>query len=300
MTELLAPYPPEDLASFWREITDEALSAKLDVTRLGNPVVGESGHLVELFTFRGIQGESLEGWIAYPEGAREFPAFIWIPPYGRESVLPNQYGTREGMVSLSFNLHGNPALHREKYSPERGYFSEGAESPQDWIFRRIYQNSVLATRILGSLLEADARRLAACGMSQGGGLSIWLGAWSGLVRAVCADMPFLGGLKYLLTNQVYRYPLKELVDLIERLPMGEERVFFTLSYFDTLNQAAHCKVPTLVSLGHKDPAVRPIQAQSIFEALPGTKTLVEYDWGHDWHPDMVSNNLAWMRQHLGF
>lgn len=298
MTELLQPYPPEDLAEFWGAATQQALSAPLDFRRSLAPERNELGHLVELFAFRGTSGEVLNGWIAYPEGSKRLPSFLWIPPYGRESVLPNAYGTRPGMTSLSFNFFGHEAMHQEKYFPDRGYFSEGAGDPETWIFRQMFQNAVLAARVLQSLPETDEEKIAACGMSQGGGISIWLGAWLPMVKAVCADMPFLGGLKYLLNNQVYRYPLKELVDFMQNEPLGEPRLMHTLTYFDTLNQATQCAKPTLVSMGHKDPAVKPIQARSIFEALPGPKKLVEYDWGHDWHEQMVENNQAWMLANL--
>ena len=31
---------------------------------------------------------------------------------------------------------------------------------------------------------------------------------------------------------------------------------------------------------------------------PREKNLVEYDWGHDWHPEMVENNRRWLLDHL--
>jgi hypothetical protein len=26
--------------------------------------------------------------------------------------------------------------------------------------------------------------------------------------------------------------------------------------------------------------------------------MVEYDWGHDWHPDMIENNREWLERWL--
>ena len=68
-------------------------------------------------------------------------------------------------------------------------------------------------------------------------MSIWLGAWCPVVRAICADMPFLGNIRLTLLDEVYRYPLKELSDFMQELPLGQERVLHTLSYFDTAYQA---------------------------------------------------------------
>lgn len=292
------PDLPEDFVEFWHETYAQAKAAPLDFHRALSPSQS-SHHLIETFVFRGIDGQPRHGWFAYPEAARRIPAFLWIPPYGRESVLPNQYGTREGYASLSFNFHGEGAFHREAYAPARGYFAEGAGDPQTWIFRRMFQDAVLAARVLQAQVEVDEDRIGSMGMSQGGGISIWLGAWCPIVKAVVADMPFLGAMRSALNRNAYRYPMKELIDFGEAVPLGHERVLATLAYFDTMHQATQCQVPTLVSLGEKDPAARPENVQAIFEAVAGPKELHRYDWGHDWHPEMVERNRAWLDRHLG-
>jgi len=111
-------------------------------------------------------------------------------------------------------------------------------------------------------------------------------------------MPFLGRIADSLSGQVYRYPTKELIDAMDTMPVGRERILNTVRYFDTVFQAAYCHVPTQVSLGLKDPASKPDNVRAIYEALPGTKRLQVYDWGHDWHPEMISNNSEWLAENL--
>ncbi len=292
------PYVPEDFDAFWAQTTEEANAVKLDFHRSLSNDYDLPGFRVETIDFQGMTGR-VQGWIAYPEGARRLPGFVWVPPYGRESLLPNQYGTREGFVSFSFNFHGLGAFHQEKYAIDRGYFSEGADDPETWIFRRMLQDAFIAARVLQAQIEVDEERIGVMGMSQGAGISIWLGAHCPIIKAVCADMPFLSDISETILNTVYRYPLKELRDFMDNIPLGEARVLNTLSYFDTMNQATRCKVPTHVSLGLKDPACRPDSVRATFEALPGKKDLSIYDWGHDWHPDMVENNRKWLIENLG-
>ena len=129
-------------------------------------------------------------------------------------------------------------------------------------------------------------------------MSIWLGAWCPIIKAVCADMPFLGAMNDTLSREVFRYPLKEVTDFAESIPLGLPRVKNTVSYFDTLNHATKCAVPTQVALGEKDPACRPPVVESIFEALPSEKDLVRYSGGHDWDSGMVENNRLWLSRHL--
>ncbi len=298
----IAPSLPGDFAAFWKEAADEALHAPLDVERSTGNQFDLPGFQVETLAFRSVAGTPLHGWIATPESwgvGLRLPAFLWVPPYGRESLLPNAYGTRAGFVSLSFNFHGHGPFHQEKYEPRRGYFAEGALDPTTWIFRRMFQDAVIALRVLQFQIEADEDRLAAMGMSQGGGISLWLGAWCPLVKAVVADMPFLGEIGKTLSHNVYRYPLKELKDLAESEILGMERVTNTVSYFDTVNVATECRVASQVSLGLKDPACRPETVRAVFEALPGDRRLITYPGGHDWHAEMVANNLEWLRGTLG-
>jgi cephalosporin-C deacetylase len=293
------PYSkPEDFLEFWEETLAEALSFPLQVSNFKLNSFDSPTHKVDTFSFVGISGESRHGWVAYPEGGRNLPGFLWVPPYGRESKLPDEYGTRPGMVSLSFNLHGETPFHQEKYVIERGYMSQGADTPYTWVYRQIFQDCVIGLRILQAQVQVDADRLGVSGMSQGGGISTWLGAWVPFVKAVCADMPFMCGIGHTVQNYAYRYPLKEIQDFIDSIPVGEARVQNTMSYFDTVFQAEHCQVPTHFSVGLKDPSCRPPNVQMAFDALTGTKHLETLDWGHDWHPSMVTNNRSWFERYL--
>jgi cephalosporin-C deacetylase len=287
---------PEDLEDFWRTLAAEANSVKLDYHRVRTDRSSPSGHVVDELAFTGMGGRTLYGWIAYEEEARRAPSFLWLAPYGRESKLPDEYGTRAGFTSLSFNFHGERAFHQERYAIERGYFADGAGDPETWVFRRMLGDAIVATRVLQAQIEADENRIGSMGMSQGAGMSIWLGAWCPIVKAVCADMPFLGRIADSLSGQVYRYPTKELIDAMDTMPVGRERILNTVRYFDTVFQAGHCRVPTQVSLGLKDPASKPDNVRAIYEALPGPKRLQVYDWGHDWHPEMISSNAEWLSE----
>jgi cephalosporin-C deacetylase len=227
------------------------------------------------------------------------PAFSWIPAYGRESHLPDEYGTREGFVSMSFNFHGHAAFHKEEYEPARGYFSEGVADPNTWIFRRMAMDCLVAMRVLAAQAEVDEDRLASAGLSQGGGMAIWTGAHSPLVKRVVADLPFLSDMGNTLGKDVYRYPLKELTDYAASSGIGMDAVLRTISYFDTKHQATRLTKPVLVSLGEKDPAVKPSSVRSVYEALASEdKRLIEYPTGHDWNPGMIEANREFLASEL--
>ena len=291
---LLEPYVPAGFDSFWEETAQEARDFPLDFSLDSQTEVTAPDHDILVVSFRGVTGSKRQGWVAVPKSGGQSPGFLWLPPYSRWSMLPNEYGTRPGYVSLSFNFFGESAFHREEYTPSRGYFADGVSEPRTWVFRTMFQDSVLAARVLDSLPMVARGRIASCGMSQGGGISIWLGAWEPLIKAVVADMPFLGAMPWVLTANVYRFPLKELTDFAFASPGNEEAVRRTLSYYDTVNQATRCKVPTRLTYGLRDPAVRPDQVKAVLGALAGEKEIEAIDFGHDWHPAMVSGGQAWL------
>lgn len=288
--DLLTPWIPEGFDAFWQQtegaVGDEELS-------VGDAAPGRSDtHTIYTVSMPSTGGLTLNGWLAIPPGDGPFPSFLWTPPYSRWSMMPNEYGTRPGCVSLSFNLFGESSFHEESYKPERGYFAEGIESPETWVFRRLYMDSSRALRALAR--HPQVRGVGAMGMSQGAGISVWLGAWARSAKCVVADMPFLAGGRAILSASFYRYPLKEILDYIGDNTVRRETVMRTVSYFDTVNMATRCRVPTLVTAGTKDPSVRPAQAEAVVAALAGIKEYDLMDWGHDWHPSMVQRNQNWL------
>ncbi len=295
---LFSPSLPSGFAEFWAETLDEAMEAPLLFERRAQGEVDREGFLIDVFSFRGIDGRTLYGWFAYPKYTTLSPGFLWLPPYGRWSMMPNEYGTRAGFASLSLNYFGEHAFHSESYKPERGYLTEGIESPSTWVFRRIVQDSVLAARVMASMPEVDAGRIGSMGMSQGGGLSVWLGAFCPLVRCVVGDMPFGAARPLVFSRDIHRYPLRELIDWWGTSSEKKEQALRTMSYFDTVNMATQCAVPTLLTYGTKDPAVREYEVRSVYEALIGEKSIESIDWGHDWHESMVERNADWLRSHL--
>lgn len=297
---MIAPYVPEDFDAFWAELSAEAHGVPLNFRREPAPAhTTEAGHRVDRISFTGAQGRAVQGWIAYPPGIKRAPSFLWIPHYGRGSVPPDQYGTREGFTSLSFNFHGEDAFYEVEYRPEHGYLAEGAADPHTYIFRRMIQDVLVALRVLQAQSEADEDRIACAGLSQGGGMALWAATVSPIIRAVCADLPFHGAMPYATVKNAHRYPPKELNDLMEEIPLGRERVMHTLSYFDTLNLATRVNRPTQVSLGLKDPSCRPEVVRAIYQAVPcSNKRLIEYPGGHDFDPDMVGNNRDFTAEQL--
>lgn len=296
---ILAPYPPEDFDDFWERTVSGRSVRPPAFVREHRSLEDTDTHRVDRIDFKGNGEQLLRGWIAVPHGHREpQPAFLWIPAYGLDSHIPDEYSCYPGFVSLSYNIHGLPTYHREPYMPDRGYFASGIEDPEKWIFRGFVLDALRALEVLAAQPEVDATRLGCAGMSQGGGMALMLACATDRLRAVCADEPFLSSMPWSM-KKAYRYPYKEFKDWADKRALGMETVLSTLSYFDTLNCAARARCPALVSYGDRDPACPPNTVEAIARALPEPRRLVVYkDHGHEWHPDMPANNAEWLRTHM--
>lgn len=295
---LQPPYIPDGFDDFWLDAVREAKKVGANFRRTPQNEVVRDGFTIDLLQFESVGGRSVEGWFAFPTRRLISPGFLWLAPYGRWSMLPNEYGTREYLCSLSFNFHGEAAFHREDYRPERGYLTEGIDRPETWVFRRMFQDCVVAAAVLQAQEECNAQQVGAMGMSQGGGMAVWLAAFLPSLRAVVADMPFGAARPLVFERDIARYPLKEISDYMAQSDSARASVMRTLSFYDTVNFAARCKAPTLLTYGTKDPAVREYEVRSVYEALVGEKSIEAIDGGHDWHESMVERNRQWLLDHF--
>ncbi|GBC92472.1 Cephalosporin-C deacetylase [bacterium HR15] len=298
---LKQPAPPPDFEAFWQAVVAESDALPLIYERVHQPEDDTPSHHIYRLRWRGADGKGREGWYAVPAAFQNkpLPGLLYLPGYGINAVSINENTAFSRFITLAPNLHGYAVEPSIPYSPEYGYFTQGIESPQTYVYRRLMLDSILAARVLAAQPEVDSHRLIAAGLSQGGGLAVMLGAWCSLVRVVVAELPALTYWEYLLDATVWRYPIKEFADYMQATGHSKEALLATLQYFDTVNHAPLVRVPVQLSLALKDPGIRPPVVFSLYDALPRPKRLLIYeDLGHDWSPEMHIRLQEWVEQHL--
>jgi cephalosporin-C deacetylase len=298
---LKLPAPPPDFEAFWHEVVSEGDTLPLIYERVHHPDDDTPSHQVFRLRWQGTDGKGREGWYAVPRlpNASRMPGLLYLPGYGIGTIPINENTAFPHFVTLCPNLHGYAVEPNIPYSPEHGYFTQGIESPRRYVYRRLLLESMLAARVLSAQPEVDSARLIAAGISQGGGLAVMLGAWCPLVRVVVAELPALTYWEYLLNATVWRYPIKEFADYMQATGQPREALLSTLQYFDTVNHAPFVRVPVQLSLGLKDPGIRPPVVFSLYDALPRPKRLLIYEeLGHDWAPEMRIHLQEWVQIHL--
>jgi cephalosporin-C deacetylase len=297
---LKSPAPPPDFEAFWRAVVAESDALPIVYERVHHPDDDTPTHRVYRLRWQGADGKGREGWYAIPKHATEpLPGLLYLPGYGVNAVPINENTAFAQFITLSPNLHGYAVEPMVPYSPEYGYFTQGIETPQTYVYRRILIDCLLTARVLGAQLEVDSSRIIAAGLSQGGGLAVMLGAWCPLVRVVVAELPALTYWEYLLNATVWRYPIKEFADYMQATGRSPESLLATLQYFDTVNHAPFVRVPVQLSLALKDPGIRAPVVFSLYDAMPRPKRLLIYeDLGHDWSPEMHTRLQEWAEKFL--
>jgi len=277
---------PSDFDAFWTNTLAEARTHDVDarLVPVDTPLTLVEVHDV---TFAGFDGQPVRAWLTLPKGvAGPLPAVVEYNGYGGGRGLAHERLTwaNAGYAHLFMDTRGQGSgwgsggdtpdpVGSGPSAP--GFMTRGILDPAEHYFRRLFTDAVRAVDAVRSLDRVDASRVAVCGGSQGGGISL---AVAGLVPdlvGVMPDVPFL-------------CHFRRAVDIADTDPYGEitrylavhrdrvEQVFDTLSYLDGANFAPRAQAPALFSVGLMDPICPPSTVFAAYHRYAGEKQIEVY------------------------
>lgn len=319
MTEMLleetrAPIiRPADFDGFWQSVRAALAAVPLEWERLPGAGGATPTHTVDWVRFSSLEEFLMYGWLAVPKNApnnRSLRGYLWLPGYSVGNPPPGPEALYPDTVTLGLNLHGHtpdtPYTHPSLANAD--YITQGIESPQTYIYRRIVAHCLRALDVLAAQPEVSADRLIVGGMSQGGGLALVTAALAPQVKLCLADMPWLGALDLalsLLDRDKYkrmgaaRYPDGRglIADYAEARPAATEQIYETYRYFDPLTHAPDIQCPTQVSAGGRDPSCKPPTIYAVYNALTCEKEMLYLpDTGHEIVPAMHTAHQSWVQR----
>ncbi len=178
--------------------------------------------------------------------------------------------------------------------------TRGIEDPHAYYYRRLYVDAVRAVEAVRAHPLVNASRVAALGVSQGGGLALAVGGLVPDLAAIAPDVPFLCDFPRAATL-TDRQPYKEIGLYLKARRGGQERVFRTLSYFDCVHFAARGRAPALFSAALEDQTCPPSTVFAAFNAYAGSERSMEVYSFNDHEgggPYQQGVQLRWLKGYL--
>lgn len=281
---------PADFDTFWQatlaEVHEHALDTRFEPVDFGLSTVETLD-----VTFSGFGGHPIKGWMLIPRHRQgPLPCIVEFVGYGGGRSYPTDWllWSSAGYAHLVMDTRGqgsgwtpgdtpDPAGGGHPHFP--GFMTQGILNPCEFYYRRVFTDGVRAVEAAMSHPDVDQERLAVSGGSQGGGISLAVGALHPAVRVVMPDVPFLC---------MYR----RATEITDSAPYGEisrycqihrdkvDTVFNTLSYFDGVNFAARNKGKALFSVGLMDEVCPPSTVFAAYNHYAGEKEIRIWRYNH--------------------
>jgi cephalosporin-C deacetylase len=258
---------PHDFDEFWARTLAEAraLDRAPVVRREPSPMTLVESYSVE---FAGFGGDPVLGWLLLPAGGTgALPTIVEFNGYGGGRGLPHErlQWVNAGYAYFFMDTRGQgsnwgtgghtPDPHGSGPSAV-GFMTRGIDDPDDYYFRRVFTDAVRAIDAVRTLDRVDASRVAICGGSQGGGITLAAAGLSSDLVAVMPDVPFLCHFERAV-GMTSSDPYSEIVRYLSVHRDLVEQTFTTLSYMDGVNFARRAAAPALFSVGLLDTVCPP-------------------------------------------
>ncbi|MBV2352941.1 acetylxylan esterase [Streptomyces sp. J2-1] len=302
---------PDDFEEFWDTTLKDARALPLDA-RFAPVDAGLATIDVYDVTFAGYGGHPVRGWLRVPAGATEpLPLVVEFIGYGggRGLAHENLLWASTGRAHFVMDTRGQGSVWGGGGATadpvgagpaHPGYMTRGIDAPENYYYRRVFTDAVRAVEAARSHPLTDASRTAVLGASQGGGISVAVGALVPDLVAVAPDVPFLCDFPRAisLTN---RHPYREIGLFLKTHRGRTADVLRTLSYFDGVHFAARGRAPALFSTALEDEVCPPSTVFAAFNAWAGPEKEIEvYDFNdHEGGgPYQQERQLRWLRSYL--
>ena len=264
---------PNGFGAFWNDLQTAAAGGSLSPQIDKDAATTTSDVNVYRVKFAGLNGQPALAWLSVPTNVGASPvAILHIPAYQEDPTSPSLDIAKRGYIVMDFIAN---APDFTSGNAKTDYFSNGLESPSNYVFRGIEGNVLRAARLLtgASLPGVTGKpKLVLWGESVGGGLAMdTAGLLKQQVSAVVAISPYFTDIaRNLSTVQTVANPFH---DYLTSHANGRPQVNATLGTFDTVQFAPKITAPTFVGVGLLDPIALPYSEYAAINALTAPHTV---------------------------
>ena len=182
----------------------------------------------------------------------------------------------------------------------QGHIIRGLDDPDPdkLYFRNVYLDTAQLARIVMAMPEVDAKRVAAFGGSQGGGLTLACAGLTPTLNRAAPHMPFLSDYRRVWEMDLAKDAYEELKQYFRRFDPQHQReaeVFTKLGYIDVQHLAHRITADIRMYTGLMDTVCPPSTQFAAYNKIVAEKSMAIYpDFAHEAYPEMDDDMLQFM------
>lgn len=258
----LYEYMPEqtkrrDFDEFWKATLEKgrAVPLRTEITPYEYP-----SDFVKVYqiAYNGFDETRIHGWLIVPEFIKreKYPCIIHYHGFngsrGRPADFMHWITMGAAVISVDCREQlgdtGNAAVYSS--GTTQSVVCKGVLDKEEYYFRSVYVDCLKAIDFACTLDCIDETRIIIEGGSQGGALGMAVCSLDQRPYAMMVDVPSNSNIEKRVEGANGSF--SAVTDYLKRFPDRVDRVFETLSYFDTMNMAERIQCPVLASVALKD------------------------------------------------
>lgn len=282
---------------FWRLTREQLDKIPMDATVV--KVVEALPYKKFKVTLRSLDGVLICAFLSIPvqgeeQHSKPWPVIVTTPGYSGKSHGVMLSECQRGYAILQVFPRGQGESEQLWKMDRPDKLTGHLDYPEGAYYQGAYADVMRMIDFVMSRDDLDSKHIALVGTSQGGGISLAVGALDSRVKVVVAHVPFLCNFR--LAAQIPNSLVKNLLD---RAKSNNESALNTLDYFDPWQLATKIRIPVLMSAGGKDTVCPLSTIQSVYERLSGAKTFKTYpNLTHTSCMDFYNLSWIWLDQNF--
>jgi cephalosporin-C deacetylase len=286
---------PADFDAYWDDALKEMQGIDPDVKLVRSEFQSPVAECFDLY-YTGVRGARIHAKYLRPKDRPgPHPAVLMFHGYSGNS---GDWSEKLNYVASGFSVAALDCRGQGGFSEDtggikgntlRGHIIRGLDdNPANLLFRHIFLDTAQLASIVMNMPEVDAKRVAATGGSQGGGLTVACAALEPRIKKLAPVFPFLSDYKRVwdmdLAADAYD-ELRSFFRSFDPLHEKEDEIFTKLGYIDIQNLAGRIKGEVLFFTGLMDKICPPSTQFAAYNKIKSSKRLKIYpDFSHEFLP----------------
>ncbi|WP_239614191.1 alpha/beta fold hydrolase [Cohnella mopanensis] len=300
---------PADFEQYWERALNEMKSVDPQVELIPAQFQVPFAECFHLY-FTGVRGARIHAKYIRPKGQNKpHPAILQFHGLSMDSGdwQDKVAYAALGVSVVSMDCRGQGGLSEDvgsvKGNTLHGHIIRGIDNdPDDLLYRHMFLDAAQLAGIVIGMPEVDPTKVAAIGISQGGGLTLACGALEPRVSKLAPVYPYLSDYLRVWEMDLDVAAYEEIRTYFRKFDPQHKRkneVFEKLGYIDIQHLAPRIKGEVMMATGLMDTITPPSTQFAAFNKITSPKRVEIYpDFAHEWLPGFADKTMTFIAEWL--